>query len=134
LTGPQGDTGPVGPAGEDGIGFNFRNTFDNNASYAVNDVVSYGGSTYVAITTNQGPNNPTPDQNPAAWSLMAQQGATGAAGQNGAPGQAGQAATIAVGSTNTLPSGSIASVTNSGTSNAAILNFGIPRDPKGLRE
>ena len=46
-------------------------------------------------------------------------------------GNDGDAATIAVGSTNTLPAGSNASVTNSGTSSAAVLNFSIPRGDTG---
>lgn len=84
--GPQGDPGPQGTPGTNGIGFTFRSAFDNNASYAVNDVVTYSGSSYVAIAANQGPNNPTPDQNPSAWSPLAQQGT---AGQQGPKGDAG---------------------------------------------
>jgi hypothetical protein len=49
--GPQGATGPAGQAGANGTGFNFRNTFDDTASYALNDVVTYKGSSYVAIAT-----------------------------------------------------------------------------------
>src|SRR6202140_4557243 len=91
ATGPQdvpGLTGPQGVAGANGTGFNFRNTFSATATYAVNDVVTYGGSTYAAITAN-GPNTQTPDQNPAAWSVMAQQGATGAQGLQGSIGLTG---------------------------------------------
>jgi hypothetical protein len=90
LTGPQGlqgNTGAQGPAGANGVGFTFRNAFDNTASYAVNDVVSYNGSSYVAKSAiNSG--DPTPDVNPS-WSLMAQEGAAGAAGQPGKDGQNG---------------------------------------------
>jgi len=46
-------------------------------------------------------------------------------------GKAGKAATIAVGTTSTLPAGSSATVNNTGTSNAAVLNFGIPKGDKG---
>ena len=42
-----------------------------------------------------------------------------------------ESATITVGSTSTLPSWSSATVTNSWTSSAAVLNFGIPQWPKG---
>ena len=63
TTGATGAAGPAGPAGANGTGFNFRNAFDNSASYAVNDVVTFLGASYVATTANQGPNNPTPDQN-----------------------------------------------------------------------
>ena len=44
----------------------------------------------------------------------------------------GPAATVAVGSTSTLPAGSSATVTNSGSALAAVLNFGIPRGEQGL--
>lgn len=82
-SGPAGSQGPVGPAGPQGSGFNFRNAFNASATYAVNDVVTYNGSTYVAIAANQGPSNPTPDTNPTAWTLMA---AGGAASFNGTAG------------------------------------------------
>ena len=89
MTGATGAAGPAGPAGANGTGFNFRNAFDNSASYAVNDVVMFQGASYVATTANQGPNNLTPDQNSSAWSVMAAQGAAGAAGAQGPSGSAG---------------------------------------------
>jgi hypothetical protein len=99
-TGPTGPTGPQGPAGAKGTGFNFRNAFNNSSSYAVNDVVTYNGASYLAITASSGPSNPTPDQNPSAWSVMAAQGAQGAAGPQGATGPMGpQGATGATGAT-----------------------------------
>src|SRR5450631_2568747 len=55
LTGAQGLQGVAGPQGAAGTGFNFRAAFDNTASYAANDVVSYNGSSYVAkVATNSG--------------------------------------------------------------------------------
>ena len=48
-------------------------------------------------------------------------------GPQGAKGDTGNAATIAVGTTTTLPAGSAATVTNSGTSSAAVFDFGIPK-------
>ena len=89
ATGMTGATGATGPQGPSGAGFNFRTAFDNSASYAANDVVTYNGSSYVATASNAGPNNPTPDSNTTAWSLMAAQGAAGTAGAAGAPGQTG---------------------------------------------
>ena len=100
LTGATGSQGSAGAAGANGISFTFRNAFDASASYAVNDVVSFGGSSYVAIATNAGPSNPTPDTNTEVWSVMAQQGADGAAGAAGATGSTGsQGATGSTGST-----------------------------------
>ena len=46
-------------------------------------------------------------------------------------GPAGPAATVAVGTVTTLPAGSAATVTNSGTSSAAVLDFGIPEGAAG---
>ena len=53
------------------------------------------------------------------------QGEQGPPGQDGSP---GQAATIQIG---TVSSGTTAQVTNSGTANAAVLNFVLPRGPAG---
>ncbi len=46
-------------------------------------------------------------------------------------GAAGEAATITVGTVTTLEAGESATVTNSGTSSAAVFDFGIPRGAKG---
>ncbi len=87
LTGAQGLQGVAGPQGAAGTGFNFRAAFDNTASYAAYDVVSYNGSSYNAKTATN-PGDPTPDVNPN-WSLMAQEGAAGPAGAQGAVGPQG---------------------------------------------
>lgn len=58
-------------------------------------------------------------------------GAKGDTGETGATGAPGQAATIQVGTVTTGAAGSNVSVTNSGTANAAVLNFTIPRGDKG---
>ena len=55
----------------------------------------------------------------------------GAKGDPGDPGTPGSAATIAVGTTQTGNPGTSASVVNSGTSSAAVLDFTIPRGDKG---
>lgn len=49
----------------------------------------------------------------------------------GSKGDPGTAATVAVGTVTTLPAGSSATVTNSGTSSAAVFNFGIPKGTDG---
>jgi len=106
-TGPQGPVGPTGPAGSqgprgltgapgapgpagaNGLGFSFLNAFDPYAVYSLNNVVTYNGSSYVAIVPN-GPNpyGPNPDKNPS-WSMMAAAGATGAVGPAGPQGSIG---------------------------------------------
>src|ERR1700730_17633252 len=80
ATGTAGAAGPQGPAGTNGAGFNFRNAFDPTATYAVNDVVTYGGSTYEANASN-GPSALTPDTNTSAWVVMAGAGRAGAGGR-----------------------------------------------------
>jgi hypothetical protein len=58
-------------------------------------------------------------------------GATGATGPTGATGATGAAATLNVGSTTTGAAGSSASVTNSGSTSAAVFNFTIPQGSAG---
>lgn len=58
-------------------------------------------------------------------------GPQGAKGDKGDTGATGSAATIAVGTTSTLAPGASATVTNSGTSSAAVFDFGIPEGDKG---
>ena len=60
-----------------------------------------------------------------------QDGRDGRDGRDGIDGADGQAATISVGSTTTGAAGTQATVTNSGTSSAAVLNFTIPRGATG---
>ncbi|HLY41273.1 MAG TPA: IPT/TIG domain-containing protein [Terracidiphilus sp.] len=90
--GPRGLTGAPGapgPAGANGIGFSFLNAYDAYATYAANSVVTYNGSSYIAIVPNgPDPNGPTPDQNPS-WSMMAAGGAVGATGPQGTQGPPG---------------------------------------------
>lgn len=52
-------------------------------------------------------------------------------GQPGPSGEPGQAATIRVGTVTTLPAGSSATVVNSGTPEAAVFDFGIPKGDTG---
>lgn len=59
------------------------------------------------------------------------QGATGATGPQGPTGATGTAATIAVGTVTTGAPGSSATVTNAGTSSAAVFNFAIPQGATG---
>ena len=58
-------------------------------------------------------------------------GPKGDKGDKGDTGAQGPAATVAVGTVTTLPAGSDATVTNSGTSGAAVFDFGIPQGANG---
>ena len=128
--GIQGPTGPVGPAGSDGenavAALTPRGDYTASAepAYVVNDYVSYKGNSYACKADN--PKNIEPTTGDSAdpfWQLMALQGARG---------KDGTAATISIGTVTTLSPGSQATVTNAGTSSAAILNFGLPQGQPGI--
>jgi hypothetical protein len=104
---------------------NFRGAWATTTTYAVNDAVTYGGSTYLAQSANS---NLEPDMFTTYWTVIAQ---AGTIGPTGAAGAAGSAATVSVGAVSTLAAGSQAIVTNTGTSQAAVLNFGIPQGAQG---
>src|SRR5260370_1199956 len=91
-------------------------------AYHANDVVVFNGATYLGTTTSLGSQ---PDVSPALWAVLAVNGALGATGPSGA------AATVSVGTVTTGAAGSQASVINSGTANAAVLNFTIPQGAPG---
>jgi hypothetical protein len=67
----------------------------------------------------------------AIFDFLIPAGADGSPGTPGADGSNGTAATVSVGNTTTGFPGTSASVTNSGTSSAAILDFDIPRGDVG---
>ena len=99
IQGVQGVQGPIGPQGERGI-----------AGVA-------GSKGEKGDTGPQGPGGPAGPAGPPGPP------GNGTGGGGGTVGPAGAAATITVG---TVETGSSASVTNSGSSNAAILNFVLP--------
>jgi hypothetical protein len=101
---------------------NFRGVWSAAAEYAVNDAVTFAGSTYLAQVAGS---NADPDLYPSDWVVLAQAGGIGAMGAQGA------AATVTVGTVTTLAAGSQAMVSNSGTAQAAVLNFGIPQGAAG---
>lgn len=71
------------------------------------------------VLANTGAQGPAGPQGPT--------GATGAPSPSGPAGAPGQAAAVTVGTTLTGAPGSLASVLNAGTANAAVLNFVIPQ-------
>ena len=79
-----------------------------------------------------GPQGPQGEQGPAGpQGEQGSQGPVGPQGPQGETGAPGAAATVTAGTTTTLAPGSSASVTNSGTSSAAIFDFAIPQGAKG---
>lgn len=150
--GPIGPQGPVGPAGKDGTSLYIEDSYPTlaalkNAIPAGNDKMYYvqeDGECYIySETANDwvsvgalqgpiGPQGPQGVQGPQGEvGPTGATGATGATGPKGAPGEKGAdgaAATITVG---TVTSGAAASVTNSGTTSAAVFDFVLPKGDKG---
>lgn len=108
FTIPSGATGEQGPAGIDGI-----DGVDGFSPIASVEQTEYGAE--ITITDSNGTTT-----------------AQVVNGSQGEPGTPGTAATVSVGSTTTGAAGTSASVVNSGTSSAAILDFVIPRGADGL--
>ena len=90
LVGPTGAQGVAGPVGAAGL--NFVGTFNNTLGYAEDDVVFFGGSSYVALMNIPAPTPPTVLPNPnvdtVSWNFLAIQGLTGPQGPQGIPGPA----------------------------------------------
>jgi hypothetical protein len=74
VKGDIGDTGPQGPQGVPGPeGLNWLGAYNNATAYAVDDAVSYNGSSYICKLASTG-NLPT---NGTYWDLLAEKGAPG---------------------------------------------------------
>jgi hypothetical protein len=101
---------------------NFRGVWNAVTNYSVNDAVTFAGSTYIALMQGS---NAEPDVSAQSWAVLAQSGGAGPTGAQG------QAASVQVGTVTTLAAGAPATVTNVGTAQAAVLNFGIPQGAMG---
>jgi lysophospholipase L1-like esterase len=109
----------------------FRGTYSAGTAYFPGDSVISGGISYVSILGGTG-NNPASSL--SYWTVMAAAGPAGPAGPTGPTGAAGAtgpagapgAATVSIGTVSALSPGATPTVANSGTSSAAVLNFGIP--------
>jgi hypothetical protein len=88
--GTPGPTGPQGPAGANGASFNFKKTWAAATVYEINDVVTEGGQSYIALASNTG-TDPANDVTASggSWALMAAAGATGPQGPAGSIGPMG---------------------------------------------
>lgn len=118
--GPKGDTGDTGPQGPQGV------KGDTGATGPVGPAGPKGDTGATGATGPKGDTGDTGPQGP-----QGETGPQGPKGETGETGPQGPAATIEVGTTSTGYPGTNASVTNSGTSSAAVLNFTIPRGDKG---
>ena len=99
-------------------------TNGTNATITVGSVTT-GAAGSSATVTNSG------SASAAVLNFTIPKGDNGTPGTNGTDGNDGAAATVSVGTVTTLSAGSSVTVTNSGTSNAAVLDFGIPQGPDG---
>jgi hypothetical protein len=95
VQGVAGATGATGATGPQGQGLNFTGAYSAVNAYAVGDVVSYIGSSWVSLLA--GNHGQTPDQSPAYWMQLAAKGDAGAMGATGSQGMPG--ATGATGAT-----------------------------------
>ena len=134
-TGAQGVPGPSGAPGRDGAD-GAPGADGQDATIAIGTVTTGAAGSEAAVT-----NTGTPSA--AVFNFTIPRGATGAAGKdgdngadgkdgvNGQDGADGAAATIQIGEVVTGAAGTNASVENTGTENAAILKFTIPRGATG---
>lgn len=117
-----GATGPAGPAGAAGaVGMIFAGQWATVVNYVVTDVVTFNGSSYIAIANNV---NSEPDTHPGSWALLAAAGAAGPAGPTGATGPQGPAGASGGGSTVTFPITVAQGGTGAATAAAARTNLG----------
>lgn len=105
---PEGPQGPEGPRGPQGIQGEQGDKGDRG---------------------DQGPEGPEGPEGPRGF--QGEVGPEGPEGPDGPVGPQGPAATIQVGTTTTLPPGASATVSNRGTTGAAVFDFGIPRGQDG---
>ena len=161
-TDPAFLSGPGGPPGPAGDGFNPAGAWAIGTTYDKNDMVSHDGRSFVSFADgNVGNEPPDSDSDDAYWQFVpaavgpantltigtvdvgpADASITGTApnqtlnltipqGPAGDDGDDGAAATIAVGTVTTVNPGNPATVTNVGTSAAAVFDFEIPKGQDG---
>ena len=100
----------------------WQGEWSSATTYTQNQAIQYNGSAYVCL---QGNSNVIPSSNTSVWSVMVLKGDTGATGA------VGSAGTVTIGTTTTGSAGGNASVSNSGTSSDAVLNFTLPKGASG---
>lgn len=148
LTGPAGSQGEQGPPGSDGVSPTVIVT--QTATGAVITATDAGGTTSATVFNGQdgspgaagspGADGHTPEITASKSGKVTTIMVDGAAiaeiddGADGAPGSAGDdgiTPDIQIGTVTTLPAGSEATASMSGTTAAPLLNLGIPKGDKG---
>ena len=142
-TGTQGVQGPVGPAGIKGTqgtkgdqgplnsnAFEFKGQVANQAALPATGNTT--GDTWLAVDTNLMYSWDGSNWVPLGGaSSITTKGAEGDKGAQGDVGDKGSAATVAAGATTTGSAGTVAAVSNSGSTTAAVFDFTIPEGDKG---
>lgn len=127
MRGPKGDKGDKGDTGNTGATGNGISSVLLNQDYTLTifftDGTSYTTGSIRGAQGQQGEKGDTGSQGP--------QGIQGIQGETGAKGDTGLTPQLSVGSVTTLPAGSSVTVTITGTAEAPILNFGIPKGDPG---
>lgn len=127
MRGPKGDKGDKGDTGNTGATGNGISSVLLNQDYTLTisftDGTSYTTGSIRGAQGQQGEKGDTGSQGP--------QGIQGIQGETGAKGDTGLTPQLSVGSVTTLPAGSSVTVTITGTTDAPILNFGIPKGDPG---
>jgi hypothetical protein len=125
---------PAGPPGPPGPGFDFLGTVTTSTALPgwPNSYTGSDGDTYVTDDLNHiwsWNGNEWTDTGPMG--TKGDKGDKGDQGDKGDKGDDGISATVDVGSTTTGLAGTNASVTNSGSTSAAVFNFTVPKGDKG---
>jgi hypothetical protein len=115
LTGETGERGPIGLTGATGI--EWQGEWNALSDYVNNDAVFFNGASWFA--SGDPAIGEEPDELSSHWYPLALQGVEGTA------------ATISIGSVTTGEPEDPVVITNTGSSNAAILNFSIPKGDTG---
>ena len=152
--GPAGPQGPAGPKGDTGEGLTIKGRYNTaealetavpspavGDNYYVGTAAPYEVYTYTgtdgwlnggSLQGAKGDTGPAGPQGAVGpQGEPGEQGPAGPTGPAGSKGEPGAAATVSVGTVTTGAAGSGATVLNTGTTSAAVLNFTIPRGDKG---
>ena len=113
-SGSNGTDGSSGTSGSSGSGFTYNGIWDSGTTYNVNDVVSYGGQSYLALSSNT---NKQPSVWPAIWQVFSAAGTSGSSGTSGSNGTDGSSGSSGSNGSSGS-SGSSGSNGSSGTSGA----------------
>ena len=105
----------------------FKGEYNSTTNYEKLDIVSYNGSSYACLKGCVGviPTDTT------YWQLVAQKGEQGEQGIQGVRGVQGATPNIQIGTVETLNPTEQATVTQTGTLENPIFNFGIPKGVQG---